>query len=111
MFSDSQIAKQFSCGKTKCTYLMCFGVAPYFKEVLCKTLSELDQIFCQFNESYNQVVKKSQMGLHVRYWDSSLEMVKTRYYNSKFLGKAGAVNIIINFRKCINGLEEGTMHC
>ena len=59
MFHDSQIAKNFSCGKTKCTYILCFGVAPYFKELLCTTLSEVDHFVCQFDESYNHVKKKS----------------------------------------------------
>ena len=36
MFPDSQIAKQFQCGKTKCSYLINFGLAPYFKEKLMK---------------------------------------------------------------------------
>ena len=50
------------------------------------------------------------MVLHVRYWDSSLEMVKTQYYNSEFSGKAAAaVDIIINFQKGKNGIEEDKM--
>ena len=28
MFSDSEVAQYFSCGKTKCGYLICFGIAP-----------------------------------------------------------------------------------
>lgn len=109
MFHDSEIATKFSCGKTKCTYLICFGVAPYFKELLCKTLSELDHVVCQFDESYNQVVKKSQMDLHVRYWDTSMNIVRTRYYNSEFLGKAAATDILEKFRKCMSGLDENMM--
>ena len=34
MFPDSGIAKTFTCGATKCTYLTCFGLAPYFHEQL-----------------------------------------------------------------------------
>ena len=34
MFPDSCIAKTFTCGATKCTYLSCFGLAPYFHEQL-----------------------------------------------------------------------------
>ena len=32
MFSDSEVAQNFSCGITKCGYLICFGISPYFKE-------------------------------------------------------------------------------
>ena len=28
MFPDSQIAQNFQCGRTKCSYLICFGLAP-----------------------------------------------------------------------------------
>ena len=31
MFPDSEIAKQFSCGKTKIMYLCVSGLAPYLK--------------------------------------------------------------------------------
>ena len=36
MFPDSQIAKQFQCGKTKCSYISNFDLAPYFKGKLMK---------------------------------------------------------------------------
>ena len=29
MFPDSKIAENFSCGKTKCSHVVCFGLAPY----------------------------------------------------------------------------------
>jgi len=34
MFPDSQVAQFFSCGATKCAYLLCFGLYPYFHELL-----------------------------------------------------------------------------
>ena len=34
MFPDSEIASKFACGKTKMNYLLCFGIAPFFKEKL-----------------------------------------------------------------------------
>ena len=32
MFPDSQIARKFSCGSTKSSYLIRFGLAPFFKD-------------------------------------------------------------------------------
>ena len=43
MLPDSNIAKNFACGKTKCSYLFTYGLAPYFKSLLNDTLSRL---FC-----------------------------------------------------------------
>ncbi|EDO42389.1 predicted protein [Nematostella vectensis] len=40
MFPDSVIAKQFQCGATKCSYLICFGIAPFFHDELMKRLQE-----------------------------------------------------------------------
>ena len=61
MFPDSQIAQKFACGQTKCKYLVCHALAPYFKELLGKTLSEVEHFVCLFAESHNHVIKKGQM--------------------------------------------------
>ena len=44
MFPDSQVAKTFACRKRKCKYLACYGIAPYFKEVLTKSPTELEHV-------------------------------------------------------------------
>ena len=65
MFPDSQVAKIFAYGKTKCKYLVRHGIAPYFKEVLTKSLMELEHYVCLFDESYSNIVKKGQMDMHI----------------------------------------------
>ena len=40
MFPDSKIAKQFQMGKSKASYLICHGLALYFKERLLNVLNE-----------------------------------------------------------------------
>ena len=98
MFPDSQIAQMFTCGQPKCKYLVCHALAPYFKELLGKTLSEVEHFVCLFDASHNHVIKKGQMDLHVRCWDSTTNSVKTRYFNSQFLGKAAAADILKSFK-------------
>ena len=46
MFHDSQIAKTFTCGRDKCAYiyLSTFGIAPYFQDVLVKSVKGLNYI-------------------------------------------------------------------
>ena len=39
LFPDSNIAKIFACGKTKCSYIVTYGLAPYFKGLLNDTVS------------------------------------------------------------------------
>ena len=54
MFPDSKIAESFSCGKTKCRYVIYFGLAPYSKELLTKSLSNVEHIVTLFDESFNK---------------------------------------------------------
>ncbi len=41
MFSDSQIAKNFSCGRTKCTAIIKEALAPNVKQTLIKNMTNL----------------------------------------------------------------------
>ena len=46
MFPDSIIAQHMSCGPTKLSYLISFGIAPYFMDLLLKELKDILKIFC-----------------------------------------------------------------
>ena len=88
MFWDSNIAQQYSLGKTKQSYLLTFGLAPFFKDLLLDTL-KLNSFFTViFDEAFNEALQKEQMDILVRFW--SADRVVTRYLGSKFLdgGKA-----------------------
>ena len=77
MFPDSKITKDFSCGQTKCGYLVTHGLAPYLKKLLVEDLNELDNFVSLFDESYNKTVKKGQMDLHKRFWNEESNTVCT----------------------------------
>lgn len=40
MFTDSNIAKSFACGKDKTAYIIRFGIAPHFKKLLINSVSD-----------------------------------------------------------------------
>ena len=67
MFPDSNIAENFACGKTKCSYIVTYGLAPYFKSLLIDTLSSLDCFVAMFDESYHKISRRGQMDLHFRF--------------------------------------------
>ena len=69
MFPDNGIAKNFSCGKTKYWFIVKFGIAPYFVELLNSHLKDLEYFVVLFDESFNCVAKKKkkQMDLHIRF--------------------------------------------
>ena len=89
MFYDRKIAEEFSCGKTKCSYLVKDRIAPYFLEVLHEDIKNASHFIAMF-ESYNHVTNKSQIDLHVRFLNGVENEVCSRYYASEFLGKASA---------------------
>ena len=40
MFPDSEVTLRFTLGKTKCAYFMNYGIAPHFKNILTKAITE-----------------------------------------------------------------------
>lgn len=76
MFTDSDIAKSFACGKDKTAYILAFGIAPHFKKLLINSINDSGPYVLMFDKSLNQSAKK-QMDIHVRFWKadrSSLDM-------------------------------------
>ena len=90
MFSDSQIAQSFSCGATKCAYLACFGIYPYFHELLIGKIRAVTYYTLSFDESLNQINQKKQMDMIVRLWDSKRSKVTERCFNLEFIRHATA---------------------
>ena len=64
MFSDSEVAKAFSCDKTKCSYLVNYGIAPYFIELLSTQSMELEHFAALFDGSH-KVKKQGQVDLRI----------------------------------------------
>ena len=105
MCSDSLIAKQFSCGPSKMSYMAAFGIAPYFSDLLVKELSKVPFYSISFNESYNTVAKKEQFDVLVRYYDVQRSQTIDRYVCSQFLGHTKAENLLENILDATSQLE------
>ena len=106
MFPDSDIAKNFQMASTKTSYVVYYGLAPHFKELLFNNLEEATYIVPCFDESYNRVIKKGQMDVLVRYWDINLSRVNTRYVSSEFMGKASASDVLEKFETASSDLDK-----
>ena len=85
MFPDSNIAKQFTCGERKASYMSVFGLAEHFLKLLKTSIRGPFVIL--FDESLNQKMQEKQMDVLTRYWHHEKNKVQTRYYTSQFLGK------------------------
>ena len=94
MFKDSDIAKDFKLGKTKCTYLINFGLAPYFKQELLNSIKASSHFVVSFDESLNRVVQDDQMDIQIRFWNESENVVSTRYLDSRFIKRPNAENLV-----------------
>ena len=106
MFPDSEIARHFSRGRTKVSYNITYGLAPYLRTLLLDDLKETKFYSLSFDESYIEIMKKGQMDLIIRYWNSKTDRVVSRYFDSSFLGKSAAMDIYDNFMKCTDGLDQ-----
>ena len=106
MLPDREIAGQFSMGKTKCRYIILYGLAPHFKGNLREAINSSVYYSLSFNESLDSVQQKCQMNPNVRFWNESRNIVKTRYYDSKFLEKPNAENLFESIKDASNALRQ-----
>ena len=109
MFSDSHIAKSFKLCKTKCVYLINFGNAPYFKEVLRKEIINAPMFSLFFDESMNHILQNEQLDIHTRFWNDSKCMAVTRYFDSYFLRRSSGDNIVTKLQQSLQKLVAEKM--
>ena len=85
MFNDSQVAKKFALSKTKCAYLINYGMAPYYKETLVESAKRSPYFAFTFDESLDSAFQEEQMDSLIKFWNDAECQVETQYLNSKFL--------------------------
>ena len=69
MFPDSKVATKMCAGRTKMSYLLNYGIAPYMQGLLAEHIKDQDSIVLLFDESLNKDLGQKQMDIHVRFWD------------------------------------------
>ena len=106
MFPDSDFASKFSLGKTKCGYLINYGLKPYFREVLTKDINRSPFYSYSFDESMNPVLQNCQMDVVIRFWDEEKNCTQTRYLDSKFLNRPNANELLNNIYDSLSNLKE-----
>ena len=106
MFSCSDVAHQFSLGKTKVCYMILYGIAPYCKAELLGQINSSPQFSFSFDESLNTALQKCQMDINMRFFNNTTNMVVTRYLDSKFLERPNADNLFTCIHESISGLSE-----
>ena len=105
LFPDSGIAKTFQMASTKASYIVYYGLAPQFKEMLLDNLKEVPFIVLYFDESYNSV--KGQMDVLLRYWDVNFNLkINALYVSSEFMSDAAAGDVLVKFESASSDLNK-----
>ena len=105
MFSDNDIAKQFSCSATICAYLVCFGLAPFFKESLTESIRRCQFYSVSFDECLNKVSQNSQVDLVIPYFENNAGKVMMQYLGSEFLGHTTSADLLVKFKDGVRQLN------
>ena len=71
------------------------GLAPFFHDELLKLIPS-KYVIC-FDETFNEISNKGQMDIVIRFWDSSVNKVCSRYLSSSFMGHSTVEDIMNNF--------------
>ena len=103
MFPDSKISKFFE--STKYKYVINFGIAPYFRDILYNHLQKSDCFVISFDESLNDYTQNCQRDILIRYFDHVENRVKVRYLDSKFFGHATHQDLFIQFTQALFKLD------
>ena len=91
MFPDSEIASQFTLGKTKARYAILYRIASEFKKQLIYDINASPFYTLSFDESLNFQVQMSQVDVGEWYWNNRKSIAEIRYYfDSKFMRQPNA---------------------
>ena len=105
MFPDSVIAEQFQMKRTKLSYIISFGLSPYFKNELVLNLQKCSSFVVIFDESYNKITKSEQMDVLIKFWDNDKKKSCTRYHASEFLERGTASEISKHLKLAIKDID------
>ena len=85
-FPDSVIAKQVWIGPTKMSYMVSYGLGPYFRQMIIRDIIEGHSYYTvHFDETLLAQTKKH-MDLLVCYWLETDSAVKVKYLTSMIFG-------------------------
>ena len=103
-FPDSVIAKHVALGPQKMSYMVAYGLGPYFQQKIVRDIIEAHSyITLHFDETVSAQVKKC-MDLLVCYWSEKLNGIKVMYLAPIMLGHAKADTVVHEMLKVLEKL-------
>ena len=65
---ENKIVKYFQISKTKCAYLINYGIATYLRDNLLKDIKDSPSFSISLDEALNRVVQEEHMDVQIRYF-------------------------------------------
>ena len=84
-----------------------FGLGPHFENILLKAINKSSWYSVYFDESYNDIINKSQMDIVVRYIFNN--KVVSQYLTTKFLGHTTAEDLKESLLSALQNLDESKL--
>ena len=106
MFPDGQIASRFQCGADKINYLTNWGIDPFIKDLFALEVSKSPCVVVEFYESLSNTTQECQIDIFVRFCDNECQRVKTRYWDSRFLGHSAHQDLLLHFNDSIASINS-----
>ena len=107
MFPDSAIAQTCQMARTKLSYMINFGLGPHFENILLEAINKSSWYSVSFDESYNDIINKSQMDIVVRYIFNN--RVVSQYLTTKFLGHTTAEDLKESLLSALQNLNQSKL--
>jgi hypothetical protein len=109
MFPDSAVAANYKMKRTKCEYVLEFGILPHIKDLILNDVTGSPFTF-HFDETTTSQVKKQYDG-YVTYFSRKKGEVCTSYCGSLFVGKCAAEDLLVHFHEFMEqaGLDKEYM--
>ena len=105
-FPDSVIARNGTIGPSKMSYMISYGLGPYFRQMIIKDIVEGNSYFTlHFYEMISAQTKKH-MDLLVHYWSEREHVVKVKYITSIMFGHAKADTVVDDMLQTLEELAS-----
>ena len=105
MFPDNTIAKQVQLHRTKVSYVVNHGLAPYYKRKLTNPLKDVKQFVSCFDESFNRISNRKQLHLHIIHFDEKSGTVQRNFIGAAFFGHGDAESCLNSLLDVHDGLD------
>ena len=83
MFSNT--AKSYKMGRTNLGYVISFSLGPFFHRLLTENIKKSPCYTVSFDESLNDFFQNFQLDLNIRFWNSNVNHVESRYFDYFYL--------------------------